>query len=242
MLIDRNPFDGKQMPAGVTASFDQGSYQRIVAYQFLMSCLALEDRAAALQVGQEGILFRFLHYGAGFFGGKNLQVKGLIQENVAKGVELALRCLLAFTGGDRDRIAGILPRIKCLQLPYFREQNNAVVENTLALIRSDCSALGIETLSSGVSDRIDALSPISEARWSKFVLATTNCADPHAVFGNEVKYGSVDSMIAENLTEKGKAFSPFLNDLMQFTTLDLLPKIAHMAKPNLDHRVVPQVG
>lgn len=224
VLISGNPFDGTQLQGGIKAYFDQKVYQRIVAYQFILSCLALENRAAALGMGGPGILFRFLHYGAGYFAGKNNQVKTLIEENVTKGVELALRCL--------RKNGCVLPMIKCLQLPYFRVQNNAVIEATLDLIRSHCRALGIATLAKGVSDKIDALAPVIESVWKNFLLAITNAADPHAVLGNEMNYGSVDAMIAENLDDFGNIFSLFLNRVIQYIILDLTPQLVHAEEPN----------
>ena len=45
--------------------------------------------------------------------------------------------------------------------------------------------------------------------------ATTNCACAHAVAGNGMTYGSVDSAIAENLRSKANKFSPIINSKMK---------------------------
>jgi hypothetical protein len=50
---------------------------------------------------------------------------------------------------------------------------------------------------------------------NNFITATTNCADPHVVLGNEMRYSSVDAAIAENLVSKGHHFSPCLNRSMR---------------------------
>jgi hypothetical protein len=50
---------------------------------------------------------------------------------------------------------------------------------------------------------------------STYVTATTNCADPHVVMGNEMDFGSVDAAIAENLLSKANIFSPTINQSMK---------------------------
>jgi hypothetical protein len=47
------------------------------------------------------------------------------------------------------------------------------------------------------------------------VTATTNCADPHVVMGNEMGFRSVDAAIAENLLSKANIFSPTINKSMK---------------------------
>jgi len=55
---------------------------------------------------------------------------------------------------------------------------------------------------------------------NSYKTATTNCADPHAVMGNEMGYSSVDAAIAQNLVNKGNQFSPCLNQQMNMKFIE----------------------
>lgn len=54
-----------------------------------------------------------------------------------------------------------------------------------------------------------------------YMVALTNCADPHAPTGNEMGYQSVDAAIATNLEHQARDFSPVTNPVMQSHYLNM---------------------
>lgn len=100
-----------------------------------------------------------------------------------------------------DRLIGILPHnhwIKSVELPFF-EPSPAILDVC-------------------VKHRLDVKFCVDDALKSTRVgttTATTNTADPHAMTGNKMGMGSVDSAIAENLRGKAIKFSPIINKAMK---------------------------
>lgn len=176
--------------------FDTFAYKKFVAQDVVLTGLALNE---AGERDNKDILFKFLHYGAGYFAGK---YKAFIVENILEGVLNGLKILFENYHPKR---------IKAIELPYF-EQPIAIQKK---FIKNCKTNFGIEI----VISEADALKKTRQ----ELIVATTNCADPHVATGNEMNHSSVDAAIAENLESKGHKFSALLNRSMKakFFLLDL---------------------
>jgi hypothetical protein len=165
--------------------FDAKAYIQFVKQDFMLYALAVNDFA-----GERGIkaTLKFLKYGTGFFAG-NFRV--YLSQHIYRGIYAGLQLLL-----ESNR----LTNIKSLKLPFYEKSDNPVYAGKIERICLDhnitCMLSKKDALFVGKTDEL---------------IATTNCADPHAPTGNEMSYGSVDAAIAENLLEKSKQFNPNLN-------------------------------
>lgn len=183
---------------GKSVLFDVKAYQAFVIQDFILAATAVNEQAKAHPA--KDINFKFLKYGAGFFAdGLDGKARKLLSENLTLAVLKGLEQLCNLPVSARSQI-------KRIELPFYAEKNNKKIDNILAAIEKLCQKNHIEFSSAAA----DALKPTSD-----YVTATTNCADPHAVTGNEMNYGSVDAAIAENLKRKGNNFSPICNPKMQ---------------------------
>ncbi|MCS5710335.1 hypothetical protein [Candidatus Berkiella aquae] len=178
--------------------FDTQAYYAFIAQDFILAAKALHIQA---KNEEKELNFKFLKYGAGFFA-EDLEgeAKNQLSEHLTKGVLLGLYQWLKLPLAQRNKI-------KRIELPFYKEVDNVVIENTLNEIASICAQHDIEFSATNQ----DALAQTSK----KYITATTNCSDPHAPTGNEMHYGSVDAAIAENLARKGNNFSPICNKEMQ---------------------------
>ncbi|XP_037041118.1 uncharacterized protein LOC119077872 isoform X2 [Bradysia coprophila] len=134
----------------------------------------------------ESINFKFLKYGTGYFAGP---FRYLLDRFIGLGVAVGLEYLL--------RVLPENHRIKAVELPFY---------DTLPAIGSVCRKYNVELRYS----MDDALKCTRRG----LTTATTNSADPHAMTGNRMGFGSVDGAIAENLQGKAIKFSPVINESM----------------------------
>lgn len=88
--------------------------------------------------------------------------------------------------------------IKRIELPFFDQDHN---------IDQICAFHNVEL----VYGNDDSL----KKTHNNYTTATTNCADPHAMTGNKMGFGSIDGTIAENIQGKAIKFSPIINKLMK---------------------------
>src|SRR5690606_26696662 len=100
-------------------------------------------------------------------------------------------------------------------LPF--SANPPQTDDILARIENLTQKLGLDW---GGADNKDALAP-----QEGYVNATTNCADPHAMIGNEGRYGSIDAMLSTNADLA--CFNPAYNDTIQVRTSPSCISIAH---------------
>lgn len=172
---------------------DLVAYRKFVAQDVVLSGVGINKLA---QQHKEKILFKFRSYGTGFFagdlGGKidsdklKAQLKEHIQEAVMQGLSVLFK--------DKDNSKWIHK----IGLPFGKDKKKP------------------ESLTVGwrkIKILYDNNAPLDGARF--FKVATTNCADPHVVMGNEMNHGSTDASVAENIQSKGNKFSPILNKEMK---------------------------
>lgn len=141
----------------------------------------------------EQIHFRFLKAGMGFFASGLTHVDFVRFEHARLlGIEQALQQIATLSEPQRQVLLG---KVRSIELPFSGEcRGQAIVppeiNQTLLRISAIVGQLGMAWAGAG---RTDALAPKPG-----FVIATTNCGDPHAMIGNEGGYSSVDAAISSN--------------------------------------------
>ncbi len=173
-----------------------------VMHEFRQAFLGLADYSKSLPSSAKPINFKFLKAGMGFFSEGlhdieiNYSFSGLQNDGLAK-LELArLQGILLAMKGMTERDLGTIRRLTLPfsdQAPYEAPRFRTQYANTLAAIQDECQRLKIQWGGAGVED---ALLPVDG-----FLNAVTNCADPHALVGNEGRYSSVDAAISSNISD-----------------------------------------
>ncbi len=154
----------------------------------MLTGLGLDEAAGATG---DHINFKFLKYGTGFFAGN-------FREDLSKHI------LTGVIDGLETLFREHSPKnIKALEFPFYTE--DPMSHTRLETLKSKYGLAGIRF------SHEDAL----KTTIPNLVTGTTNCADPHAPFGNEMSWGSVDGAIGENLKTKGNIFCPCLNKSMK---------------------------
>lgn len=190
---------------GVPGRLDLSQVANAIRVEFSQAFDAAVSQGNLVLAPEEQIHFRFLKAGMGFF------ASGLNDLNFAQleharllGIEQALQSIAGLSEAQR-RLA--LGRVRSIELPFSNECRGQAVlppelDQTLQRIRAIVEQLGITWAGAG---RTDALAPKPG-----FVIATTNCADPHAMIGNEGGYSSVDAAISSNaqLDHLNACFNP----------------------------------
>jgi len=160
-----------------------------------MRSLAIHDESSTSL--SKPIHFRFLKAGMGFFceGIAAARSSNLQSLEIARltGILAALKEIEKVPSEERHYMIGA---IRALELPFSDMQADDG-KKLLVEIAAALNPLGITWAGAG---SIDALAPLKD---SAYRLATTTCGDPHAVFGNEGGYNSVDAMIATNMEGVG---------------------------------------
>ncbi|KAJ6640645.1 hypothetical protein Bhyg_05576, partial [Pseudolycoriella hygida] len=175
--------------------FDTYAYRQFVANDVLLSGTALIDTVEK-HSNDDRLNFKFLKYGTGFFA---QDFGHIVNKFILSGVVDGLERL--FCDG---RVAAV---IKHLEFPFYEKDDDSM--QRLKLLKEK---YGVEYSFS----QDDALKETKAG----LITATTNCADSMAVIGNEMRYGSVDAAIAENLKSKGNPFCPILNSQMDVKLVD----------------------
>jgi hypothetical protein len=149
---------------------------------------------------KEKINFKFLKAGMGFFA-TGLKVDKWPLENARLlGIEQALRKIEQLPEAERVAALGKVGRI---ELPFSASppHSDPIINRIKTLV---------ENLNLGWGG-----TPSEDAFVTRvgFINATTNCADPHAMIGNEGGYSSVDAAIASNADVS--FFNPAFNTQIQ---------------------------
>ncbi|ARB92875.1 hypothetical protein [Legionella longbeachae] len=173
-----------------------------IMHEFHQALAGLVNYSHTLSEDSNPINFKFLKAGMGFFSAGlydldfNYPLTALQNDGLAQ-VELArLKGILsALESYPSDTNFG---KVRRLNLPFSAQvPDNASPEVAnqygiiLKAIKNECRRLNLEW----GTDRVeDALAPVPG-----YINAVTNCADPHALIGNEGKYSSVDAAISSNI-------------------------------------------
>ena len=148
---------------------------------------------------QEKINFKYLKAGMGFFssGLKDCD-KNKLEMARLKGIEQALKEIEKLPKDEQTAVLGKIGRIELPWSPIPKPPPASEIENLVKKLN----------LKWGGTPQEDALTPCPS-----FVNATTNCADMHAMIGNEGGHQSVDASIWTNTN--GAALNPAANANMQ---------------------------
>lgn len=167
---------------------DLNQVANAIEVEFLQALDAAVSQGNLALDTDEKINFKYLKAGMGFFASGVVpyghENEAMLNHARLKGISQALDKITNLP--DEERLA-VLGKIKRIELPFSEgEQYASILES----IREQVELLGLEWGGAGFDG---AFTPLEG-----FVEATTNCADPHAMPGNEGHYGSVDAMIACN--------------------------------------------
>ena len=135
---------------------------------------------------------KFLKYGTGFFAGPYYDI---LEKHISRGVYRGMKALFE-SSTNRN--------IRSFEFPFYK--SNPQIMSLCAKYSIDCRF--------SFDDALKQPHP-------NLMTATTNCADPHAVTGNEMGYSSVDAAIAQNLKSKANKWSPVLNTKMSEEFIEL---------------------
>lgn len=179
---------------GGDGRFDLNLVTDAIKVEFSQAFDAAVSQGDLTLAADEMIHFRFLKAGMGFFA-SGLSRFEFVKLELARlvGIEKALQQMAALPFAERQIHLG---KIRSIELPFSGECRGFAIAppeitQTLERIKAIVEQqLGLVWAGAG---RTDALAPKPG-----FVIATTNCGDPHALIGNEGGYSSVDAAIASN--------------------------------------------
>jgi hypothetical protein len=188
----------------VRGALDLEGVQLGIQHEFHQAFAGLIHYSQTLPEDSKPINFKFLKAGMGFFSAGLYDLNpispfpftALQNDGMAK-IELArLKGILAAL--EAYPTHSNFGKVKRLNLPFsalapydvspeVREQ----YQQHIVAVEHQCKRLNLEWGTAGVED---ALAPVPG-----YINALTNCADPHALIGNEGKYSSVDAAISSNI-------------------------------------------
>ncbi len=179
----------------VKGKIDLNQVTFAIKAEFTQAILAASSAGKSLK-DSDKICFKFLKAGMGFFAdginqGANLKD---LENARMQGIYLALEEISKLP--DANHKKEILGKISRIELPFSQDS---------ATISTLVKVLGLEW--GGVAAK-DALKPVPG-----YVIATTNCGDPHAMFGNEGGHSSVDASMSTNIGNPN-ALNPCCNKEM----------------------------
>jgi hypothetical protein len=192
--------------------FDTVAFQRMIAQDFALAATAVNSQA----LDGEDLCFRFLKQGCGFFAqmltAPRLNFGPLAEANIGLGIYLGLQALFA-------QDASTYSHIKRIEFPFYDKKSFPA--GLWSKIEALCTQHGVAV----ACTKEDALAAAADG----LTVAVTNCADPHAPAGNEMHWGSVDAMIAENTRGKCRALYPLTSGPMKSMFIDAVVPPQKMA-------------
>lgn len=193
---------------GVAGKLDLNGVRHAIAVEFSQALEAAVEQGKVDLLQSDKINFRFCRAGMGFFSsGLTCDVHPLRVARL-EGIELALKSILSLPEEQRQAKLGQIGRIV---LPHSNEApySDAVISRIGNIVET----LGLEW---GGAPEEDTYKPEIG-----YINATTNCADPHAMPGNEGGPSSVDACAAFNANVNHH--NAAINSNMQFRSSHILP-------------------
>ncbi len=185
---------------GVSGQLDLSLVAMAIEKEFTEALNAVVVQGTQIEAAAK-INFRFLKAGMGFFasgiinGSDKADKQHKLECARLKGILKALQEIQQLSEEQRKQVLGKVGR---LQLP-FSESSNTEIKTVLSEIENVVKELGLEWGGAGSSETDDAFAPPpSLLSGAKVINACTNCADPHAMIGNEGGYSSVDAALSSN--------------------------------------------
>lgn len=137
------------------------------------------------------------------------------------GIKNAINKINKIPGSQRNAFLG---KIKQISLPFSADPDRNADGSTKQEISEAIQQIEEEVKKIGLgfaAEKVDALKPKDG-----FVVATTNCGDPHAMIGNEGGYHSVDAAISSNCPSTIRLLDAFYNSSIHSTYLSKVDTIA----------------
>lgn len=201
----------------VPGVIDLDQVQNAIAQEFLQAFDSAISQGDRELTQDQHLNFKFLKAGMGCF------ADGIVRPNSPqsdalgyarlKGIKQALRYLINTPEGR------YLGKMKRLELPFSHQPGASEI---LQNIEQLTTQLG---LAWGGTPNEDALMPRAG-----FINATTNCADPHAMIGNEGGHQSVDASISTNAAvlnlNMGFNTNPFLSFRSKWVPLEIKAELS----------------
>lgn len=211
---------------GVSGKMDLDKVAEAIKCEFLEALNTAKNQGESLGEDKK-INFRFLKAGLGFFCSGVDDIKGDLELARLKGINSALQSIVDIDESNRLKFLG---KIKSIELPFSKPDDtastsgkNKEINDELKKIEEKLKTLGLESDCS----KKDALS-----EKEGYITAVTNCGDPHALFGNEGCYESVDAAISSNMVNPN-ILNPLINKEMKLVEIDQDLKFAkeHSSAP-----------
>lgn len=196
---------------GVSGQLDLTQLTNALAIEFSQALDAVVSQGDIALNQNQRINFKFLKAGMGFFAaglGKSPEIIIALEKARLSGILQVLNHIQTLEPAEKNAMLG---KVKRITLPFSGSDASApdsakTLNPILSQIEAVTKKLGLEW---GGTPKEDALKPCKG-----YVTATTNCADPHAMMGNEGGQSSVDASISTN-TNSGH-LNPAFNRDMQF--------------------------
>ncbi len=211
---------------GVKGKMDLDKVSEAIKHEFLEALNTAKNQGDSLGEDKK-INFRFLKAGVGFFCSGVKDIKGDLELARLKGINSALQSIVEIDEPNRLKFLG---KIKSIELPFSEPDDAAStldkdkdkeIKDELNKIEAKLKALDLKFDCS----KKDALSKKDD-----FITAVTNCGDPHALFGNEGGYQSVDAAMSSNMVNPN-ILNPLINQDMKLVEIDQDLKFAKENSP-----------
>ncbi|MCW8452255.1 hypothetical protein [Legionella quinlivanii] len=192
---------------GVSGKLDLNLVANAISAEFLQTWHAVVAQGEELNQG-DLICLKFLKAGMGFFAhGVPGADKPYLEHARLQGILQALRTIAALPENQR---AAAIGRIGRLELPFSGNVQAGAAANppgyreTLEQIGRVATQLGLQWGGTPTDDVF--------VERQGFINACTNCADPHAMIGNEGGHASVDAAMSSNANLDGlnAAYNPHM--------------------------------
>ena len=199
---------------GVKGKMDLDKVSEAIKHEFLEALNTAKNQGDSLGEDKK-INFRFLKAGVGFFCSGVKDIKGDLELARLKGINSALQSIVEIDEPNRLKFLG---KIKSIELPFSEPDDAAStldkdkdkeIKDELKKIEEKLKTLDLEFDCS----KKDAL-----FQKEGHITAVTNCGDPHALFGNEGGYQSVDAAMSSNMVNPN-ILNPLINQSMMLVEL-----------------------
>ena len=198
---------------GVNGKMDLDKVAEAIKYEFLEALNTAKNQGESFGE-DEKINFRFLKAGLGFFCSGVEPIKGDLELARLKGINSALQSIVEIDESNRLKFLG---KIKSIELPFSEPDDSTSASSKDKEIKDELKKIENKLITLGLKfdfSKKDALS-----KKEGYITAVTNCGDPHALFGNEGGYNSVDAAISSNMFNPN-ILNPLINQDMKLVEID----------------------
>ena len=181
------------------------------------------NHAFSLDTSNDKHCLRFTKAGLGFFANGIAPEKTHANKKFSQArLEGIAEALEEISKSNLDKSKKFDTQFDTLELPFSEDASIENYNELLNKIETNAKKIGINYVSLGIIDALEVK--------PNYKVALTNCADPHAMVGNEGRYGSVDAMIATNCGKSSQNVNVAYNQ--QFVELSYDSKSLSLSSTN----------